>query len=217
MPASSGLCFSQVRRCDPGALSSLCSLSWKCKGLGGGAEPPSRMLQQGDTTPQKAVVCMLQGSAAVRSMQAWVGAGKDLVSGVAQNVQSYLDHLNPRWKKRLHLDWKPSRGMAQLSPRGKVGAGFLPTAAGAAVWLLPFKPHLLTGTCPGPRWGASDEDSKSKGSSHLPAAGSALVPSAHSLPLRGQLLHSTKVHRGHLIRCARPCGLVSAGSFEFLL
>lgn len=147
---------------------------------------------------------MLHGSARVRSMQA-CGGGRE-GSGVwcAQNVQSHFDHLNPRQKKRLHLDLKPSRGMAQLSPRGKVGAGFLPKAAGAAVWLLPFKPHLLTGTCPGPRWGAGDEDSKSKRSSHLPAAGSALVASAHSLPLRGQLLHSTKVHRGHLIRCARP-------------
>lgn len=57
------------------------------------------MLQQGDTTPQKAVVCMLQGSAAVRSMQAWVGAGKDLVSGVALNVQSYLDPPEPKVEK----------------------------------------------------------------------------------------------------------------------
>lgn len=38
VPARSGLCFSQVRRCDPGAPSSLYSLSWRCKGLGGGAK-----------------------------------------------------------------------------------------------------------------------------------------------------------------------------------
>lgn len=42
---------------------------------------------------------MLQGSAAVRSMQAWVGAGKDLVSGVAQNVQSHLDPPEPKVEK----------------------------------------------------------------------------------------------------------------------
>lgn len=69
VPARSGLCFSQVRRCDPGAPSSFCSLSWRCKGLGGGAGSPSKMLQQ-DFFFQKGQVCTCRGSAGVWSVQA---------------------------------------------------------------------------------------------------------------------------------------------------
>lgn len=73
VPARSGLCFSQVRRCDPGAPSSFCSLSWRCKRLGGRAGSPSRMLQQDfhpHLPPRKGQVCTCRGSAGVWSVQA---------------------------------------------------------------------------------------------------------------------------------------------------
>lgn len=75
----------------------------------------------------------------------------------------------PKVKKEVAscVELKLSRGMAQPPLQGQVGIGFLPKAAGAAVWLLPFTLHLLIASCPEPPRGARGGDARSDGSSHF--------------------------------------------------
>lgn len=171
LPVRSVLCFSQVRRCDPGAPSSLRSLSWRCKGLKGEGLSPLPNAPATDVLSWEGQVnaregdskCLVSGGTCYGDLsESW-----DLICAKECTESSWPPEPKVKKEAASCVELKLSRGMAQPPLQGQVGIGFLPKAAGAAVWLLPFTPHLLIASCPEPPRGARGGDARSDGSSHF--------------------------------------------------